>query len=102
MQESKKTLSPKGDVFKVLEKNLSIKFCLWLLVSTMVFVKTKKGNITGNILKVQTVIAFKHEFEQSLGLNIKNMHKIISNDDTILFDLKIFVMYNNILGKGKI
>ena len=102
MQESKKTLSPKGEVFRVLEKNLSIKFCLWLLVSTMIFVKTKKGNITGKILKVQTVIAFKHEFEQSLGLNIKKMHKIISNDDMILFDLKIFVMYNNILGKGKI
>ena len=68
----------------------------------MVFVKTKNGNITGKIFTAQTETAFKQEFEQSFGLNIKKMHKIISNDDMILFDLKIFVMYNNILGKGKI
>lgn len=68
----------------------------------MVFVKIKNGNITGRTLNAHTEIAFKHELEQSLGLKIKKMHKIISNDETILFALKIFVMYNNILGKGKI
>ena len=86
----------------VFAKNLSKKFSLCVLVSTKSFVITKKGNITGNILKAQTEIAFKHDFEQSFGLNIKKMHKIISNDETILFALKIFVMYNNILGKVKI
>ena len=87
---------------KVFEKNLSIKFNFGSFSSVIIFVKTKNGNITGKILNDQTEMAFKQEFEHSFGLNIKKMHKIISNDDMILFDLKIFVMYNNILGKGKI
>lgn len=62
----------------------------------MILVNTKNGNIIGKMLKNQTEIAFKNEFEQLLGLKIKKIHKIIINDEINLFDLKILVMYNNI------
>lgn len=71
-------------------------------ISTISRVKIKNGNITGTTLYAQTEIAFKQEFEQTFGLKMKNIHKIISSDVMILFDFKILVMYNIIIGKGKI
>ncbi|MBE5741411.1 MAG: hypothetical protein E7351_02665 [Clostridiales bacterium] len=96
MTDKKKVVKLPAGVWYILLNSLSMTFGRMSIRFMISLTSIKKGNSTGKILNAHTLIAFRQELEQIVGLIMKKMHTIIRKSTIILFDFKILIIYNNI------